>query len=1345
MTENSTGVQVMQKLELDYSQAITATMLLSREVQALDNQLRGLHITALSMASKGVAGSPFMGAQQLAQNKVIYDQYGRTLSVIGDNTVAVAKKTDTATKAAQKHKQSVNDVAKSYNVLGSQFERRLSWLVTGAGMFGAVHAAQALVKTVKDVEFGMTEIARVTEDANFNFAYMRDELQDLGVQYGATWNTLHDISLKWAQAGYNQAETIKLTRTALLALNTAELDSQYATAGMIAIMAQWGLTAEQLLPTLDKINKVADDYAITSQDLVDGLNRSGGAARAMGMSLNDTIALLTVMRESTGRTGKEVGNALNSIISFVQRKKSLKIFSELGIGVFADEARTKFRPVIDILADMSTQYEKASEASQKMFDEAARDAGLYSEEMAEVVGATEEWNDLQKSEAAGAASGIYRRSYLLALLNNFSKVYKVLQTQEESLGYSMRENERTMATLEKQWISLKAATEQLAVAIGEAGLLDNVKELVIGTREAVEWFNELPPAMQEVIIKAVGAITMFTLLNSTMKMLGVGSIGQVLVGLTNIASSLGLVNASALTAGGALRILATNPFTIAIGATIGATVAIKKYLDYLDMLPERVQRSIQSHQDAASVARSQKEQIEKLRDEYIALSQEGELSAEKSERLKQVVDELRMLVPEAVVGFDNMGDAITDLGTVSRATADEIQRLNDLIREEARLAAEEARLNLPDLQESRKKLEKQRQKEEEQVGRLQAQTKVKSYIPGYIERHKPGWIEDARKDLIEIDKKMVEIDQAINEANRAIAMGEIAQSKPTTGGAKGGAGKPAGYTGPPSSSGQGEQLKKLGAIIDEFINQTLRLVEAESSLNRSTQRVIDGKEAMIQYYTREGASAEERAKAYQAEIELLEEYQKKQNGVHLEADAVRAAKSALIAKQNTLNLSTEAGAEAYAKLADEIENLSDQESQLGVEWWQLQDRITGITTASRKMTDAFDQGSRAIQHWSAMGVMSTEQQINALRKLATVKSMTIDEMWQMDERYHGLYMDLINEEYQALEKSYRDRIKQIEDEAKTRIESIQEQIDALNRQGEAEDREEAEAQHNQKMLDLQEELQYHKLRTGREHEEAIIDIQRQIEDEQRRWEQQQADWEREDRIDDLNQRIDDIEEAAEKEKEEWEEAWADIQDAFSEHNKNLIAAAAAASDEWYNQWKAKIDQLKIDLASGMPSDAGSTVGGIGTPPPVHDYGMSDADYNEFINNGLLWQEANERGDTAEMDRLHKLNDELRAKYGIPPDEYPKFHAGAKTLSYGMAEFAPGELVFPADLSVKLERLIHALTYLPRDAISGIRMPPADKRLHIAGHLFNAEKVVMGDKLDVKIVARELKRAVALVQ
>ena len=217
---------------------------------------------------------------------------------------------DTVDSAANKHKKTVEDLNDQYSVLGSQFERRASWFFAGSAFFGSMAALGTAVKTIADVEMGMTQIARVMEDSAFVFKDYRDELLKLGVQYGQTFATVQDVALRFAQAGYGVKDSLELTETALMALRSAELDAKNATESMIGIMAQWGLQAKDMPLLLDILNKTADDYTVTTQDLVDALLRSSGAAKIMGLSIQETIALLTVMREASGRTGKEVGKRI---------------------------------------------------------------------------------------------------------------------------------------------------------------------------------------------------------------------------------------------------------------------------------------------------------------------------------------------------------------------------------------------------------------------------------------------------------------------------------------------------------------------------------------------------------------------------------------------------------------------------------------------------------------------------------------------------------------------------------------------------------------------------------------------------------------------------------------------------------------------------------------------------------------------------------------------------------------------------------------------------------------------------------------------------------------------------
>jgi Phage-related minor tail protein. len=318
---------------------------------------------------------------------------------------------------------------------------------------------------------------------------------------------------------------------------------------------------------------VEDDFAVTSQDLVDGLNRSSGAAKVLGLTLDETIAILTVMREATGRTGKEVGNALNSILSFMQRPIAIKAFEAEGINIWADAAKTQFRSVIEIFEEVAKRWPQMGEASRDMFVQAAEQAGLYSEELAELAGLQKEFNDLQQRDISQAMAGIYRRNYLLALLQNWAKIDQVLISMEKSLGYSMRENERTMQTLAKQWESLKAAAQELAVALGDAGLLEQLKELVEGAKDAVTWFNELDPTLRKLIFSFVELTVAMKVLGAVFKMAGIS-------GMVSIFSGWAVPIAAATTATRGMATTLTLLGTVArnvglgISALFGGPVAL---------------------------------------------------------------------------------------------------------------------------------------------------------------------------------------------------------------------------------------------------------------------------------------------------------------------------------------------------------------------------------------------------------------------------------------------------------------------------------------------------------------------------------------------------------------------------------------------------------------------------------------------------------------------------------------------------------------------------------------------------------------------------------------------------
>jgi TP901 family phage tail tape measure protein len=591
-------------------------------------------------------------------------------------------------------------------------EHRAGWFISGSMFYGSLSAMQQMVGVTSEVEMGLVQITRVMNDISVDTDDLRRRLIELGKTYGMVWSDVEHIATRWAQAGYDAEEVIRLTETSLLALNTAELDARYATEGLIAIMAQWQLTSEDLLPVIDKINKTADDFPITSQDLVDGLNRSSGAARVMGLTLEETIGILTTMREATGRTGKEVGNALNSILSFVQRPKAINVFEGLGIQVFADEARNEFRSVMEIFEDLASRWQDDSitEAAKNQLVDIADAAGLYTEEIAEAAGAMDEYEqatnaaakaqgeftDIEQRDAAQAAAGIYRRNYLVALLKNWSRVYDVLNAQAQSHGYSLQENEVTMATYEKQVQSLKTALVELATEVMNAGLLDVFKGIVNGATDMASAFSALPEPIQK-LIGIFGALTVAVaaLQFTTRVLFGVGILGGI-KSLARLTAGLTVAETAALGLGGALRAIALSPAGIAIititTLVTGLTIAFsnaKKEAKELAKVPEEMQNL---------------ENTEKLAEQYETLSRKINRTEEETARLVSIKRQLSDQFPAIIESMDEQGN-VTEINNDILRESIELQREEiDIKRDKLALAFEEGKAG-KDLESKQRELD----------------------------------------------------------------------------------------------------------------------------------------------------------------------------------------------------------------------------------------------------------------------------------------------------------------------------------------------------------------------------------------------------------------------------------------------------------------------------------------------------------------------------------------------------------------------------------------------------------------------------------------------------------------
>lgn len=371
----------------------------------------------------------------------------------------VRVETEKQTTTVERNTAAVN---KSGDSILSLIKKFLVWQLSATlvmkplqAITGALHTLdETLVKT----EDTVIALKRVLNE-DLDSSNISGQLYELAQDYGQTFENVSTIATNFARTGLSWADTIKATEAAVLALNVAELDATQSSDGLIAIMTQFGLTASDLELVIDKLNITADNAAVTTEKLLTALQRTGSSAANANLSLDETIALITALSVATGRSGENLGTALNSLIQYSSKASALDVFAKLSDSV-ADTV-TQYRrgaaSILDVWYAVSDEIQHLSEEQANLLDSYfdTEDGSALKDALAEDL--EEVYDDLA---GVYTTANTFRKNYFIALLGNMDEVKNSLGTMDGAEGYSMLENEEYLDTYTAKLNALNAQWQE---------------------------------------------------------------------------------------------------------------------------------------------------------------------------------------------------------------------------------------------------------------------------------------------------------------------------------------------------------------------------------------------------------------------------------------------------------------------------------------------------------------------------------------------------------------------------------------------------------------------------------------------------------------------------------------------------------------------------------------------------------------------------------------------------------------------------------------------------------------------------------------------------------------------
>lgn len=331
--------------------------------------------------------------------------------------------------------------------------------------------------TVVEVESDVVSLRRVLKDTFADNSDISDEIFALAEDYSRQYEDVNTIIQNFARTGMSFEESIDATKGALLGMNVAELDATESSEGLISIMTQFELQADDIVDIIDVFNKSADNAAVTTEKLLKALQRTGSSAKNANLTLEETTGIVTALSAATGRSGENLGTAVNSLIQYSSKNTALETFADLSSDTAKVVAnyRAGAANILDVWRSVSKEIQTLTAEQADALDayfNTAEGAELSAELSAELGEVYDELGGVYDT------ANTFRKNYFIALLKNMDQVDEAIKTAQTAAGYSAKENEQYLETYEARATALEAKWKK--ILNDEQGVLGLKKALVEG-------------------------------------------------------------------------------------------------------------------------------------------------------------------------------------------------------------------------------------------------------------------------------------------------------------------------------------------------------------------------------------------------------------------------------------------------------------------------------------------------------------------------------------------------------------------------------------------------------------------------------------------------------------------------------------------------------------------------------------------------------------------------------------------------------------------------------------------------------------------------------------------------
>ena len=275
-----------------------------------------------------------------------------------------------------------------------------SWMSLTTVISGISREAVKFYNNVVDIDTAMTELRKVTDNTNQQYAEFFDNIGQKAKDLKIDLSDLISQTAEWGKRGYSLDEAETLATNSGIYSVVGEVDNATAVQDLTTVMKSYNMTVDESINIVDKFNAISNKYAVSASDIGDMLSRSVSSLSVAGNTLDQAIAMGTAITEITGDAA-EAGNSLK-VLSMRLRgaKTELEDAGESteGMAVSTSKLREDIKALTNVNGTGGFDIMKDSQNFKSTYEI--------------MKGIANVWNDLTDTSKAAVIEKIAGRVYL---------------------------------------------------------------------------------------------------------------------------------------------------------------------------------------------------------------------------------------------------------------------------------------------------------------------------------------------------------------------------------------------------------------------------------------------------------------------------------------------------------------------------------------------------------------------------------------------------------------------------------------------------------------------------------------------------------------------------------------------------------------------------------------------------------------------------------------------------------------------------------------------------------------------------------------------------------------------